>query len=109
MNTCSICQSAYEQPRNAREKLTCSPSCAQIRKRQLKLEREGIVLNEYDKLGMTATEACQTLEPVSRREYQKIMDGFFSMVLTPAEEVSLIFSEASKLGSSGRCRKEALL
>lgn len=109
MPRCSICHASYPQPPRSREKLTCSPKCAQQRKQALKRSNRVPVLNQYDKLGMTATEACQTLEPVSRRDFQKIMDGFFNMVLTPAEEVQLIFSEASQLGRSSVGRKEALL
>lgn len=109
MSQCQVCRRPFQPSIPSRGRICCGPECARKRKRELARRREGVHYNAYDLMGLTAVEATQTLKPVSRREYQKIMESFFNMVLTPEEEVQLIFAEASRLGSGVRMKGGSLL
>jgi ribosomal protein L13E len=109
MNTCDICGASFPQPKNARHKITCSPQCYQIRKKELGRKRNGITLNEYDKLGLKAVEAVKGLEPVSRRKRSIIMENFLGNLMSLEDEAAMVFAEASTWGRGIQVGKEGLL
>jgi hypothetical protein len=77
--------------------VVCSEPCRRIRRTHLtKLNRIRV---EADPNLSSRRKQERGLEQVSRRDRQKILESFFTEVLTLEEEVKLIFSEASLMGS----------
>lgn len=109
MPECTVCQTPFVVSKTAKHKLTCSPECAGIRKKTLQRENRKYVLNQYDRMGLTALEACQTLEPVTRRQYTIIMENFLGNLMSLEDEVAMVFAEASTWGRGMQIREESLL
>lgn len=109
MPECTVCQTPFVVSETAKHKLTCRPECAAIRKKALQRENRQYTLNQYDRMGLTALEACQTLEPVTRRQYTTIMENFLGRVMSLEDEVAMVFAEASTWGRGVHIREESLL
>lgn len=86
---------------------TCSESCRKARRAHLaRLSRRKLLENPCL---LSASNSERGLEPVTRRDRQKILDGFFTEVLTLEDEVALVFSEASMMARGIQIKEHNLI
>jgi hypothetical protein len=89
---CTIC--GKEFPGKRVDAKTCSPKCRVEHNRQRAFYHQ----SRYAK----GERQCDILPPPTRAQRERMMEGLYRLVLTPSDEITLLFGQAQNLGRGMR-------
>jgi hypothetical protein len=102
---CCMCGALIVKAPGVTKKLVCSRACAVAKRVKMDKERYSPLRTLRNQMSRHRIDVkifkmkdCLDLPPPSRAEKERMMEGLHRLLFTPADEVSLLFSQAQNLG-----------